>query len=671
MLDNILPEAKLREDKSTSMKTVFLIVNVLCLLMVASVHGELPPLIPRGLLFGNPERTSPALSPDGARLAWLAPDTNNVLQVWVKTVGKDDDKIVTADKKRGIRQYFWAKDNRNLIYLQDSDGDENFHAYGVDLDSGNVRDYTPFQGVRAQITDLNPDFPNEILVALNLRDRSLFDVYRLNLKNGALELDTQNPGDVASWGADAKFRVRSAQIRTPDGGTEIRVRADDNTPWQTFLKVGPEEILDVLDFTKDGQSLYLNSSVGRDTAAVVEKSLADGTEKVIAASDEVDAGNVLINPHGRVVEAVAFSPGRTRWQVVDPAVKSDFDGLARLNDGDFSIANRTEADDIWLVGYTSDRAPGRFYRWDRKVKEGTFLFTTQPKLDGLQLAEVKPLVITSRDGLKINSFLTLPVGVEPKNLPMVLFPHGGPWSRDGWGLNPYAQWLANRGYAVLQPNFRGSTGYGKKFLNAGNKQWGLQMHDDLIDAVNWAVKEGYADPGKIGIMGGSYGGYCALAGITFTPDVFACAVDICGPSNIRTLLKSIPPYWKTDLSTFKVRIGDVDDPGDAGLIAKASPLNSADRIIRPLLIGQGANDPRVKPAEAEQIVSAIERNHGNVVYVMYPDEGHGFARPPNRIDFNARAEAFLGAYLGGRVEPMVGTRVPGSTATVRVVGAAR
>ena len=252
---------------------------------------------------------------------------------------------------------------------------------------------------------------------------------------------------------------------------------------------------------------------------------------------------------------------------------------------------------------------------------------------------------------------------------MVLFPHGGPWARDEWGFNAYAQWLANRGYAVLQPNFRGSTGYGKSFLNAGNKQWGLKMHDDLIDAVNWAVKKGYADPKKVGIMGGSYGGYCALAAITFTPDVFACAVDIVGPSNLKTLIHSIPPYWKPMLSVFNVRLGDVNDPKDAELVRKASPLNSADRIIRPLLIGQGANDPRVKQAESEQIVAAIERNHGNVIYVVYPDEGHGFARPENRTDFNARAEAFLGTYLGGRVEPMNGTKVAGSTAIVRVVGA--
>jgi dipeptidyl aminopeptidase/acylaminoacyl peptidase len=650
------------------MKTRLLTASFLTLIMTNFLRAELPPLIPRDLLFGNPERTSPALSPDGERLAWLAPDTNNVLQVWVKTVGKEDDKIVTADKKRGIRQYFWAKDNRTLLYLQDSDGDENFHVYGVDLPSGNVRDYTPFQGVRAQVNDLNPEFPNEILLELNLRDRSLFDVYRLNLKNGGMELDTENPGDVTAWGSDAKFRVRMAQVATPDGGTEIRLRPDEKSPWKTFLKVGPDEILSWLSFSKDGTSGFLLSSIGRDTAAVISKNLADGAEQVVASNADVDAGDVVIHPRKYVVEAVSFSPGRTHWQVIDPAVKADFDGLAKVNDGDFFIVNRTEADDIWLVGFQSDRSPGRFYRWNRKSKEGVFLFTTRPKLEGLKLAEMKAVVITARDGLKINSYLTLPVGLPGRNLPMVLFPHGGPWARDEWGFNGYAQWLANRGYAVLQPNFRGSTGYGKKFLNAGNKQWGLKMHDDLIDCVNWAVKEGYADPKKVGIMGGSYGGYCALAALTFTPETFACAVDIVGPSNLKTLIGSIPPYWKPLLSVFNVRVGDVNDPKEEELIKRASPVHFADRIVRPLLIGQGANDPRVKQAESEQIVSAIERNKGNAVYVVYPDEGHGFARPENRTDFNARAEAFLGTHLGGRVEPLNGPKVPGSTGVVRVIG---
>lgn len=640
----------------------------IAIMMTTTALAELPPLIPRDLLFGNPERTSPGLSPDGTRLAWLAPDTNNVLQVWVQTIGKDDQKIVTADKKRGIRQYFWAKNNRVLLYLQDTDGDENFHIYGVDLPSGNVRDYTPFQGVRAVATDLSPDFPDEMLLALNLRDRALFDVYRLNLLSGALEIDTENPGDVSGWATDPKFRIRLAQVSTPDGGTEIRVRDNDKAPWKTFLKVGPEEILEAVGFTPDGRGLYLNSSVGRDTAAVIQKDIASGDEKLIASSEEVDAGDVMIHPKRHIIEAISFSPGRTSWKVIDPAVQDDFDRLTKVMDGDFFIASRTEADDVWLVGFQSDRAPGRFYRWDRKQKNATFLFTSRPKLEGLELAQMKSVVVKARDGLKLHSYLTLPAGVAPKALPMILLPHGGPWARDEWGFNPMVQWLANRGYAVLQPNFRGSTGYGKKHLNEGNKQWGLKMHDDLVDCVNWAVKDGVADPKKVGIMGGSYGGYCALAGVTFTPETFACAVDIVGPSNLKTLISTIPPYWKTMRAVFDVRMGNVDDPKEAELIRRASPLHYADRIVRPLLIGQGANDPRVKQSESEQIVSAIEKNNGSVTYVVYPDEGHGFARPENRTDFYSRAEVFLGNHLGGRVEPVQGERVPGSTAVVRVIG---
>ena len=625
-------------------------------------------MIPREFLFGNWERISPTLSPDGCKLAWLAPDSNNILQVWIKTLATNEEKIVTADKKRGIQVYFWAKDNRTLLYVQDRDGDENYHLHGVDLLAGNVRDYTPFEGVRVWGVHLNSDFPDTALIYLNRRDRSLFDVHRLNFQSGELNLDTQNPGDVGAWAADAQFRVRAVQAFLPDASHEIRVRANESAPWETFLKAGPDEILELLGFTADGQSLHLKSSLGRDTAAVVERNIAGGAEKVIAASDGVDADEVLIHPKRRVVEAVGFSPGRRRWQAVDPAVKEDFAGLAQLDGGDFSVVNRTESDEVWLVAYTSDRASTRFYRWERRMQRGTFLFSAQPKLDGLPLAEKKPVVIITRDGLKMNSYLTVPAGASAKDLPMVLVPHGGPWYRDKWGYNSLVQWLANRGYAVLQPNFRGSTGYGKKFLNAGNKQWGRKMQDDLIDAVNWAVESGVADPGRIGILGGSYGGYCALAALTFTPEVFACAVDMVGVSNLKTFVTSIPPYWKPFRALFDVRMANVDDPKDAELIHDASPLNFAHKIVRPLLIGQGANDPRVKQAESEQIVSAIEKNKGTVTYVLYPDEGHGFVRPENRIDFFARAEAFLGQHLGGRVEPVNGEKISGSSAVVRMVG---
>ena len=632
------------------------------------VSAELPPIISRDVLFGNPERTHPRLSPDGQRLAWIAPDKKNVLQVWVKTIGKDDDKMVTADKKRGIRQFFWAQNNKTLLYTQDNDGDENFHVYGVDLPSGNVRDYTPFQGVRASVADINQDFPDEILLEMNLRNRQAMDVHRLNLSTGAVTLDTENPGDVAGWGADAKFQVRAAQIQTPDGGTEIRIRDDAKSPWKTLVKVGPDEILGFEDFSLDGKSAFLKTSVGSDTARLVARDLSKGSEKVLAGSPEVDAGSVFLQPRTHVVQAVSFAPGRSTWKVLDPSVQADFDAIARLHAGDFAVVNRTAADDAWLVAFTSDRGPIAWYRWDRTAKKGALLFTAQPKLEGLALAEMKPVVIRSRDGLNLNSYLTLPVGVAPKGLPLILFVHGGPWGRDTWGYNSTAQWFANRGYAVLQVNFRASTGYGKKFLNAGNRQWGLKMHDDLIDGAKWAVDKGIADAKKIAVFGGSYGGYAALAAATVTPEFFACNVDIVGPSNIKTLIAAIPPYWKPVRAMFDVRMGNVDDPKDAELVRNASPLFRADKISKPLLIGQGANDPRVNVKESEQIVEAIEKNKGNVTYVLYPDEGHGFARPENRIDFNARAERFLAGCLGGRFEPMEGDRIPGSTAVVKVIG---
>jgi len=635
---------------------------------VPALRADAPPLIPREVLFGNPEKVSPQISPDGKRLAWIAPDPKNVLQVWVKTIGGTDDKVVTADKKRGIRRFFWAEDNKTIIYLQDTDGDENWHAYGVDLSSGNVRDYTPFQGVRADIVATDPAFPNEILISLNLRDRKAFDVHRLDIVTGAVVLDTENPGDVVGWGADPRLAVRAAQVATAEGGTEIRIREADRSPWKSWMKVGPEEILGFEGFTADGRSAILTSSIGNDTARVVERNIATGAEKVLASSPEVDAGKVLIHPRRHVVEAVAFAPGRSSWTVVEPSVKADFEAIARLSEGDFSLVNRDSADAHWLVSFTTDRGPIRYYSWDRAAQKGTFLFSHQPKLEGLQLAEMKPVVITTRDGLKLNSYLTLPTGLTPRALPLVLFVHGGPWARDAWGYSSTPQWFANRGYAVLQVNYRGSTGYGKQFLNAGNREWGLKMHDDLIDAVDWAVKQGIADPAKVAIYGGSYGGYAALAGVTFTPEKFACAVDIVGPSNLTTLVHAIPPYWKPLRATFDVRMGNVDDPKDADLIKNASPLFKADRIKVPLLIGQGANDPRVNKAESEQIVSAIEKNGGKVTYVVYSDEGHGFARPENRLDFNARAEAFLGSCLGGRVEPAAGERQAGSTAEVKVVG---
>jgi dipeptidyl aminopeptidase/acylaminoacyl peptidase len=662
----------MRELRNASIRSLAAtVLAALNLGLPMAARAELPPLIPRDVLFGNPEKVLPKISPDGRRMAWIAPNPKNVRQVWVKTIGKDDDKVVTDDKKRGIRIYQWAENSKVLLYLQDNDGDEDFHVYGVDLDSGKVRDFTPHEKIQARILAIDPNFPDEVLLSINIRDKRLHDVHRLNVNTGDLTLDTKNPGDIAGFVADPNFQVRAAQAVTPDGGTEIRIRDDQQSDWRTWIKVGPDENVAFLDFTADGKSAYLLSSLGSDTARVVELPLNGDPAKdakVVASSDAVDASDAVVHPKKHIVQAVAFAPGRMRWEVIDPSVREDFEGISRLFDGDFNVINRDTEDRTWLVAFTNDRGPIRYYAWDRQSKEGKFLFVHQSKLEGLKLAPMKPIEIKSRDGLTLHSYLTLPEGVASQGLPMVLLVHGGPWARDTWGFNPMAQWLANRGYACLQVNYRASTGYGKKFLHAGDKQWGKTMHDDLIDAVDWAVKEGIADKSKVAIMGGSYGGYAALAGVTFTPEVFACSIDIVGPSNLRTLIATIPPYWKPMRALFDVRMGKVDDPRDAELIKEASPLFKADKIVRPLLIGQGANDPRVKQAESEQIVQAIEKNQGSVIYVVYPDEGHGFARPENSIDFNARAEKFLSRYLGGRCEPMQGVKYPGSTAVVRVIG---
>lgn len=630
------------------------------------------PLIPRDVLFGNPERTRPGLSPNGEQLAWLAPDDKNVLQVWVRPLAAKDGAVtVTADKKRGIRMYSWSEDSKSILYAQDADGDENFHVFQVELATKNVRDLTPWQGVRASVLATSPKQPNVILVTANVRDRKSFDVYRVALDTGATVLDTENPGDVSSWGVDAALQVRAAMASTKEGGSELRVRDSVKAPWKPLITVGLEEILHFVDFTEDGRSIVIESSINADTARLLEKSLKSGAERVLASSDKSDVMGTLGYPTRHGVRGASFDvDGRVSWVPVEPSMKGDLDALKAGLQGDFYVSSMDAADAKWIVAETRDLGPQRFFVYERKRKKLDLLFSAQPKLEGLPLAVMKPVTITARDGLALPAYLSLPPGKEPKNLPMVLLVHGGPWGRDTWGQSSSAQWLANRGYAVLQVNFRASTGFGKKFLNAGNRQWGLAMHDDLLDSVAWAVKEGVADPKKVAIMGGSYGGYATLAGLAFTPDKFACGVDIVGPSNIFTLLSTIPPYWAAMKRQLIMRMGDPENPADKALLTKASPLFSADKIKAPLLIGQGQNDPRVKPAESEQIIAAMEKNGLPVTYVLYPDEGHGFARPDNRIDFYARAEGFLSKCLGGRAEPLPKEgKIAGSTAVVKVVAA--
>jgi dipeptidyl aminopeptidase/acylaminoacyl peptidase len=628
------------------------------------------PLIPRSVLFGNPDKASPQISPDGTRLAYLA-EVDGVLNVWV---GPIDDlskaKAVTADKKRGIRSYFWAYNNHHILYVQDKDGDENWHVYATDLKTDETRDLTPLAGVQARIEGVSHKFPNAILVGLNDRDPQLHDVYRVNLETGERKLTQQNDGGFLSFVTDDDFNVRLAQKTTPDGGSELFVPETEGTEWVSFLKIPQDDAMTTspAGFDKTGKILYMIDSLGRDTSAMIALDMTKKDKKVLASNPKADVSGAMVHPTENTIQAVSFTYERREWTILDDSIKPDLEYLKTVTPGEMNVISRTLDDKQWIVAYMVDDGPARYYAYDRAAKKARFLFTNRKALEGLKLSKMHPVVIKSRDGLELVSYLTLPAwedkeGHPSRPLPMVLDVHGGPWARDGWGYNSYAQWLANRGYAVLSVNFRGSTGFGKKFVNAANLQWAGKMHDDLIDAVNWAVKEKIADPQKTAILGGSYGGYATLVALTFTPDVFACGVDIVGPSSLITLLESVPPYWKPMLEMFTSRIGDHRTEEGRKLLTERSPLTFVDKIKKPLLIGQGANDPRVKQAEADQIVKQMEEKKIPVTYVLFADEGHGFARPANNKAFSAVTEAFLSKYLGGRFEP-IGKDFEGSTISV-------
>jgi dipeptidyl aminopeptidase/acylaminoacyl peptidase len=608
-------------------------------------------LIPRKVLFGNPQRTQPRICPDGQRLAYIAP-LDGVLNVWVGPVGSDAGggafEPVTRDTDRGIRLYFWAEDGRHLVYLQDKGGNEDWQLYAVDPATKETRDLTPFENVQARPLEKNKHFPDELLVELNRRDPQLHDVHRLNLATGDLKLVAENPGNVAGWVADVDMQVRAALSVYPDGGFGLLVRKTEEDDWHELLRWGPEDGLNSgpVGFSEDGARMFLKDSREANAARLVRLDLLTEEVEILAEDPDYDVSGVLVHPDTREVQAAAFTRARTEWIVLDEAVREDFAAIAKLHPGDFAVVSRDRADENWLVVFTADDGPASYYAYDRDEKQGTHLFDDRSDLKEYTLAPMEPVSFEARDGLKIYGYLTVPPALGRENLPMVLNVHGGPWARDLWGYDPEAQWLANRGYACLQVNYRGSTGYGKRLLNAGNREWGAKMHDDLVAAVGWAVEEGIADPERVAIYGGSYGGYAALVGATFTPDLFRCAVDIVGPSNLITLIKSIPPYWKPLIAVFHERVGNPETEEE--FLESRSPLFRVDQIKVPMLIAQGANDPRVKQAESEQIVAAMEEKGIDHEYILFPDEGHGFAKPENRLKFYAAAERFLAKHLGGR-----------------------
>lgn len=631
---------------------------------------EAPPLISRRVFFGNPDKASPQVSPDGTHVSFLAP-VDGVLNVWVAPVDDlSSARPVTRDTGRGIRRYGWTYGANRIIYLQDSGGDENWRLYAVDLETEETRDLTPLEGVQAQIQRDSHKHPDLIQVGLNDRDSQFHDLYLIDLNTGERQLVQQNDG-FAFFVTDEEFMVHFASRQTEDGGMEF-LRPTERGEWQHAFFVAMEDSVTTgpLEFDKEGRTLYFIDSRGRDTAALTCMDLATGEVSALAWDDRADVADTLLHPTEKTVQAVAFNYDRKSWQVMDDAVVSDLEFLSKVSAGDIEIVSRTLDDTCWIVAYLLDDGPVRFYRYLRHNKDAQFLFTNRTALEDLPLVKNHPAVIPARDGLNLVCYYSLPLEADPQQtgsvaepLPMALLVHGGPWARDSWGYNPVFQLLANRGYAVLSVNFRGSTGFGKNFVNAGNMEWGGRMHDDIVDAVKWAISQGIADPGRVAIMGGSYGGYATLVGMTFTPEVFACGVDIVGPSNLITLMETVPPYWQPMIQLFTSRVGDYRTEEGREFLLQRSPLSFVDNIQKPLLIGQGANDPRVKQSESDQIVRAMQEKDIPVTYVLYPDEGHGFARPENNLSFFAAAEAFLARCLGGRCEP-ISDALKGASITV-------
>lgn len=640
------------------MKLSHRMVTTVCLILFSfnSAGAELPLLIPRDILFGNPEKSYPQISPDGKYLAYLAPDKKEVMQLWIRTMGQSDDRMITADKKRGIHRYTWAYDREQILYLKDRDGDENWHVIAANIKTNVSRDLTPFEDREADLIGLDPKFPTQMLIGLNLTDPERYDVYRVNIKTGAIEFDTENPGKVIDWAADNNFKVRAAAATTSSGGFEFLYRDAVDQPWKTLRRLDAGEEGRVVGLSLDGKTVYAVSNQNANAKRVIGIEVQTGKEAIIAEDPTYDVGSgqfgkegILIHPTKRHIQAVAFNREKMEWEVLDRSLAADFEVLRKAHKGEISIVNRDLADQNWIVAYTTDDGPVRYYSYNRTTKSGTGLFSNQPALEGLTLAEMKPVRYEARDGLTIHGYLTLPPGLPPKNLPTVLLVHGGPWARDSWGFNPQAQWLANRGYAVLMINYRGSSGYGKQFLNAGDREWGGKMLDDLIDGLHWIAQQGIADKNKIAIMGRSYGGYAVLSALAFAPGLFAAGVDIVGPSNLISLLKSIPPHFSSVRSVHYHRVGDPDK--DAEFLKSRSPLFSAERIKAPLLVIQGANDPRVKKSESEQMVEALRKVGKQVDYILYENEGHYFLREENRLHLNTAIEGFLAKHLGGRLEP--------------------
>lgn len=611
-------------------------------------------LIEREVLFGNPERVCVRLSPDGEYLTYIAP-YQGILNIWIAPLDNIQNAFaITHDDKRGIHTYNWAFDGRTLLYMKDQEGNENWQLFAVDVHTKQHKCLTPQPNIQVRIEKTSSLLPQELLISINDRDPAYHDLYRININTGEKVLIFKNE-EYNGYICDENLELKLLTQETSEGGSRWFHFKDENII--SFQEIPTEDRLTTapLRFNKDGSKFYFIDSRGRNTGGLFEFNFSTGTQIFIGGDSRTDISDVMVNPLTKEIEAYAVTYGRKEWNFYDKKIAEELKAFQALQEGDVEVLSRTLNDRHWIVGFLKDNGPLQYYHYDRDQKQKTFLFSNRPTLEDIPLVKMRPMVIKSRDDLDLLCYLSLPedMTVPSSLLPLILLVHGGPSARDYWGYEPIHQWLANRGYAVLSVNYRGSTGFGKNFLNAGNGEWGRKMHEDLLDAVQWVIDQKIADPQKIAIMGGSYGGYATLIGLTFTPDTFACGIDIVGPSNLVTLVESIPPYWKPFLAAFKVTIGaDFDTREGKEFLKQRSPIYHVTQIKKPLLICQGANDPRVKQVESDQIVKEMQEKNIPVTYVLYPDEGHGLTRPENRLSFFGIAEAFLAQNLGGKKQPL-------------------
>ncbi|HXF42821.1 MAG TPA: alpha/beta fold hydrolase [Pyrinomonadaceae bacterium] len=648
------------------------------------VRAQQPPIIDRELIFGNPEYAGAQLSPNGRFISFIKP-YKGTMNVWVKEFAEPFEKArpLTADTARPIRSYFWSLDSKYILYVQDKGGDENFNVYAVNpleppaegSDVPKARNLTDAAGVRAIIQHLPESDPDAIYVSLNIRDKAWHDLYKIKISTGEKTLISENKDRYQSIIFDNADKMRLVTRSAQNGDTEfLRVNPDGTTT--KIYSCNTFETCSPIRFHKDNKQVYITSNKGNVDLIGLYLMDAETGATTLVENDplgKVDFGGASFSEVTKELVATSYEDERERVYFKDKKLERDYDRIEKqVGDKDINFVSSTRDENLFIVSTTSDTDPGTIWVYDRKNNKLSPLYRIREKLDRAALSPMKAIKYKSSDGLEIPAFLTLPKGLEPKNLPLVVFPHGGPWARDFWGYNSYAQFLSNRGYAVLQPNFRGSTGYGKKFLNAGNNEWGQKMQDDITWGVKYLVSQGIVDPKRVGIMGGSYGGYATLAGVAFTPDVYSAAVAIVAPSNLITLLESIPPYWEAARTLFNERMGNPNTPEGLAQLKRQSPLNSADKIKTPLMIVQGANDPRVNKRESDQIVAALQKRNYPVEYILAPDEGHGFARPVNNMAMIAAAERFLAKHLGGRFQesmsPEVAKRLAEITVDPKTVG---